>query len=36
MTREENPFIVGTDGVQRYFTVMTECAQASKVRFGAR
>jgi hypothetical protein len=32
---EENPFIVGTDGVQRYFTVMTECAQASKVRFGA-
>jgi hypothetical protein len=33
---EENPFIVGTDGVQRYFTVMTECAQASKVRFGAR
>ena len=33
---EENPFIVGTDGVQRYFTVMTECAQASKLRFGAR
>ena len=23
---EENPFIVGADGVQRYFTVMTECA----------
>jgi len=29
---EENPFIVGTDGVQRYFTVMTECALASKIR----
>ena len=32
----EKEVIVGTDGVQRYFTVMTECAQASKVRFGAR
>jgi hypothetical protein len=29
---ENNPFIVGTDGVLRYFTVMTECAQASKLR----
>lgn len=33
---EENPFIVGTDGVQRYFTVMTECALASKLRAGAK
>jgi metallo-beta-lactamase class B len=33
---EENPFVVGTDGVQRYFTVMAECAQASKLRAGAK
>jgi metallo-beta-lactamase class B len=33
---EENPFIVGADGVQRYFTVMTECAMASKLRAGAK
>src|SRR5690349_16319735 len=33
---EDNPFIVGKDGVQRYFTVMTECAQASKLRVGAK
>jgi metallo-beta-lactamase class B len=33
---EENPFIVGAAGVQRYFTVMTECAQASKLRLGAK
>jgi metallo-beta-lactamase class B len=33
---EENPFIVGADSVQRYFTVMTECALASKLRAGAR
>lgn len=33
---EDNPFVVGTDGVQRYFTVMTECAQASKLRIGAK
>jgi metallo-beta-lactamase class B len=26
------PLIVGTDGVQRYFTVMTECALASELR----
>src|SRR4029434_4921717 len=26
---EENPFIVGEAAVQRYFTVMTECAIAS-------
>jgi len=33
---EENPFVVGADGVQRYFTVMTECATASKMRAGAK
>src|SRR5437870_5882227 len=33
---EENPFIVGSEGVQRYFTVMTECATASKLRNGAK
>ena len=33
---EENPFIVGADSVQRYFTVMTECATASKMRAGAK
>jgi metallo-beta-lactamase class B len=33
---EENPFIVGADSVQRYFTVMTECALASKLRVGAK
>ena len=33
---EQNPFIMGTDGVQRYFTVMTECATASKLRLGAK
>jgi len=33
---EENPFIVGADGVQRYFTVMAECALASKLRVGAK
>src|SRR5262245_42018541 len=33
---EENPFIVGVDAVQRYFTVMTECAIASKLRLGAK
>lgn len=33
---EDNPFIVGRDGVQRYFTVMTECAMASKLRNGAK
>ena len=32
---ESHPFIVGTDGVQRYFTVMAECATASKLRPGA-
>jgi metallo-beta-lactamase class B len=33
---EDHPFIVGTDAVQRYFTVMAECAMASKLRAGAR
>jgi metallo-beta-lactamase class B len=33
---EENPFIVGADGVQKYFTVMEECATASKLRNNAR
>jgi metallo-beta-lactamase class B len=33
---ENHPFIVGTDGVQRYFTVMSECAMASKLRVGAK
>ena len=33
---EDHPFIVGADGVQRYFTVMMECATASKLRAGAK
>ena len=33
---ETHPFIGGTAAVQRYFTVMTECALASKLRAGAR
>jgi metallo-beta-lactamase class B len=33
---EDHPFVVGTDGVQRYFTVMAECAMASKLRAGAK
>jgi metallo-beta-lactamase class B len=33
---EDHPFIAGTDGVQRYFTVMAECAMASKLRAGAK
>ncbi|MEO8314692.1 MAG: MBL fold metallo-hydrolase [Pseudomonadota bacterium] len=33
---EENPFIIGAAGVQRYFTVMTECATASKLRSEAK
>lgn len=32
---EDHPFIVGADGVASYFTVMTECAMASKLRLGA-
>jgi metallo-beta-lactamase class B len=33
---EQHPFIVGAAGVQRYFTVMAECALASKLRLGAK
>ena len=33
---ENHPFIVGAEGVQRYFTVMSECALASKLRVGAK
>jgi metallo-beta-lactamase class B len=33
---ENHPFVVGADGVQRYFTVMAECALASKLRLGAK
>jgi metallo-beta-lactamase class B len=33
---ENHPFVVGADSVQRYFTVMTECAMASKLRAGAK
>lgn len=33
---EDNPFVVGVNGVQRYFTVMAECALASKLRAGAK
>ena len=33
---ENHPFIVGAEGVQRYFTVMAECAMASKKRLGAK
>jgi metallo-beta-lactamase class B len=32
---ESHPFIVGAEGVERYFTVMAECALASKLRAGA-
>ena len=33
---EDHPFVGGAAGVQRYFTVMTECATASKLRIGAK
>jgi metallo-beta-lactamase class B len=29
---EPSPFVVGTDAVQRYFTVLEECAKAGKLR----
>jgi metallo-beta-lactamase class B len=32
---ENHPFIVGANAVQGYFTVMAECATASKLRAGA-
>jgi len=33
---EDNPFIMGAQSVQNYFTVMEECATASKLRNGAK
>jgi metallo-beta-lactamase class B len=33
---EDHPFLVGAEGAQRYFTVMAECALASKLRLGAK
>ena len=33
---ENHPFVAGADSVQRYFTVMAECALASKLRAGAK
>jgi metallo-beta-lactamase class B len=33
---ENHPFIGGADAVQRYFTVMQECATASKISNGAK
>ncbi len=33
---EDNPFIVGQQSVQNYFTVMEECATASKLRNAAK
>ena len=33
---ENHPFVGGADAVQRYFTVMTQCATASKLRVGAK
>jgi len=33
---EDHPFVAGADSVQRYFTVMTECATAAKLRVGAK
>jgi hypothetical protein len=29
---ETSPFVVGTDAVQRYVTVLSECAKAAKLR----
>ena len=29
---ETSPFVVGADGVQRYVTVLSECAKAAKLR----
>jgi metallo-beta-lactamase class B len=29
---EVSPFVVGADGVQRYFTILSECAKAEKLR----
>ena len=32
---EVSPFVVGTDGVARYVTVLSECAKAAKLRLKA-
>ena len=32
---EVSPFVVGADGVQRYFTVLGECAKAARLRLKA-
>ena len=29
---DTSPFVVGTDGVARYMTVLSECAKAAKIR----
>jgi metallo-beta-lactamase class B len=33
---ENHPFVLGSEAVQRYFTVTAECATASKLRAGAK
>jgi metallo-beta-lactamase class B len=33
---EPNPYVIGVDGVQRYMTVVNECAQAGLARVGPR
>ena len=33
---QDHPFIGGVDAVQRYFSVMAECALASKLRLAAK
>ena len=35
-TGESTPFVVGANGVQRYFTLLAECALASKLQVGAK
>ena len=36
LSGKTHPFVSGAAGVQRYFTVMSECATASKLRVGAK
>jgi len=31
-TGDPHPYVIGTDGVQRYLTVVDECAQAGLAR----
>jgi metallo-beta-lactamase class B len=33
---ESNPFVVGAEGVARYFTVVQDCAEAAKIRSTAK